>query len=117
MVIQFPLLFFHQSKSHLHSTPQLGSDFYDAKQFDLPMKVKEMDTASLVASEISDAISAQKHEIIEKQKTVEMMKKAIVSVNLKALIYSMEVLINFMKVLIRFMMIYVYGKLLTWVFM
>ncbi|XP_065660315.1 centrosomal protein of 131 kDa isoform X2 [Hydra vulgaris] len=62
------------ANSHFHS-PRLNSDFF--KSDEKPNKRNEIDSVSFVASEISDAISAQKNEIKEKQKTVEMMKKAI----------------------------------------
>ena len=42
--------------------------------------VSPLDSASLVASEISNAISAQKVELEERNKTVEMLQKAMVSV-------------------------------------
>ena len=45
-----------------------------------PEKDSMMDSASQVASDISNAITAQKLEIDEKKRTVDMMKKAIVSV-------------------------------------
>ena len=44
-----------------------------------PEKDSVLESASQVANDISSAITAQKMEIDEKKRTVEMMKKAIVS--------------------------------------
>ena len=44
-----------------------------------PEKDSVLESTSQVANDISSAITAQKMEIDEKKRTVEMMKKAIVS--------------------------------------